>query len=371
MTAVDPASAETGTLDGEHDESTGAGGPAVETRPARSIGRGSSGPCARFWRPSAKIPTARDLLETPARVARMYAELFSGLHDDPRQHLRKFFTEKYDEIVLVRDISFNSMCEHHLLPFMGEAHIGYMPNGRVIGPEQTGPGGRSRGPAAAGAGADDRNDRQPAGRRAEGQGRGRGDRGHAYLHDDPRRPQAGQPVRHFGHEGNFPRESFQPFGSDEPDLRRPAVKPRGPARSVHLPPGRSAWPLAMALVPPAASDQRILPQSISTCCWALNVLATLVALADRRRSSPSGRRWPARLPAMSAAAIWLYEKPIGRPLGIGALIAALALAGALLSPRPAGDFAAAHVAVRRRHGHRRPGAGHDDGRDAAGPLVSE
>ena len=63
----------------------------------------------------------------------MYAELFSGLHDDPREHLRKFFTEKYDELVLVRDISFNSMCEHHLLPFMGVAHVGYMPNGRVIG----------------------------------------------------------------------------------------------------------------------------------------------------------------------------------------------------------------------------------------------
>jgi GTP cyclohydrolase I len=78
-------------------------------------------------------PDREGLQETPARVARMYAELFSGLHDDPRQHLRKFFTEKYDEVVLVRDISFNSMCEHHMLPFMGRAHIGYLPAGRVIG----------------------------------------------------------------------------------------------------------------------------------------------------------------------------------------------------------------------------------------------
>jgi GTP cyclohydrolase I len=78
-------------------------------------------------------PNREGLLETPARVARMYAELFSGLHDDPRKHLQKFFVEQYDEIVLVRDISFNSMCEHHMLPFMGKAHIGYMPNGRVIG----------------------------------------------------------------------------------------------------------------------------------------------------------------------------------------------------------------------------------------------
>ncbi len=78
-------------------------------------------------------PDREGLRETPARVARMYAELFSGLHADPRIHLQKFFTEKYDEVVLVRDISFNSVCEHHLMPFMGKAHIGYMPNGRVVG----------------------------------------------------------------------------------------------------------------------------------------------------------------------------------------------------------------------------------------------
>lgn len=78
-------------------------------------------------------PDREGLLETPARVARMYAELFSGLHDDPRAHLQKVFTEKYDEVVLVRDINFNSMCEHHLLPFMGKAHIGYIPRGKVLG----------------------------------------------------------------------------------------------------------------------------------------------------------------------------------------------------------------------------------------------
>ena len=78
-------------------------------------------------------PDREGLLETPARVARMYAELFSGLHEDPRRHLGKAFTEKYDELVLVRDIAFNSVCEHHLLPFMGQAHIGYIPNGRVLG----------------------------------------------------------------------------------------------------------------------------------------------------------------------------------------------------------------------------------------------
>jgi GTP cyclohydrolase I len=78
-------------------------------------------------------PNREGLRDTPGRVARMYAELFCGLHDDPRKHLKKFFTEKYDEMVLVRDISFNSMCEHHLLPFTGVAHIGYVPSGKVVG----------------------------------------------------------------------------------------------------------------------------------------------------------------------------------------------------------------------------------------------
>ena len=73
------------------------------------------------------------LLETPARVARMYAEMFAGLHSDPGRHLEKVFTEDYDEIVLVRDMSFCSMCEHHLLPFTGKAHIAYLPSGKVVG----------------------------------------------------------------------------------------------------------------------------------------------------------------------------------------------------------------------------------------------
>lgn len=78
-------------------------------------------------------PDRAGLLETPARVARMYAELFMGLHLDPGRHLKKVFVEQYDELVLVRDISFNSMCEHHLLPFIGSAHVGYLPRGKVVG----------------------------------------------------------------------------------------------------------------------------------------------------------------------------------------------------------------------------------------------
>ena len=78
-------------------------------------------------------PERDGLLETPRRVAKMYAELLSGLHLDPARHLKKVFLENYDEMVLVKDISFNSMCEHHLLPFIGKAHIGYLPRGKVVG----------------------------------------------------------------------------------------------------------------------------------------------------------------------------------------------------------------------------------------------
>jgi len=78
-------------------------------------------------------PDREGLVETPDRVARMYAEMFSGLREDPRQHLRKMFVEKYDEIVLVKDIRFASVCEHHLLPFIGKAHIGYLAGGKIVG----------------------------------------------------------------------------------------------------------------------------------------------------------------------------------------------------------------------------------------------
>jgi GTP cyclohydrolase I len=78
-------------------------------------------------------PDREGLKETPARVARMYAEMFAGLKVDPRVHLKKVFSERYDEVVLVRDISFCSMCEHHLLPFIGTAHVAYIPRGKVVG----------------------------------------------------------------------------------------------------------------------------------------------------------------------------------------------------------------------------------------------
>jgi len=78
-------------------------------------------------------PDREGLKETPDRVARMYAEVFQGLHQDPKVHLTKRFTQKYDEMLLVKDIRFESFCEHHLLPFVGHAHVAYIPNGTVVG----------------------------------------------------------------------------------------------------------------------------------------------------------------------------------------------------------------------------------------------
>ena len=78
-------------------------------------------------------PDREGLRATPMRVARMYAEMFSGLHEDPSAHLSAMFTERYDEMVVLRRIPFHSMCEHHLMPFEGHADIAYLPNGKVVG----------------------------------------------------------------------------------------------------------------------------------------------------------------------------------------------------------------------------------------------
>ncbi len=80
-------------------------------------------------------PTRNGLLDTPRRVATMYDELFAGMHEDPSEHLEVTFDEAHGEMVLVRDIPFSSLCEHHLVPFMGKAHVAYIPgrDGRITG----------------------------------------------------------------------------------------------------------------------------------------------------------------------------------------------------------------------------------------------
>ena len=78
-------------------------------------------------------PDREGLKKTPSRVAKSYAELMAGLRQEPREHLNTVFHERYDEVVLLRDIEFNSLCEHHLLPFTGRAHVAYLPDGKVVG----------------------------------------------------------------------------------------------------------------------------------------------------------------------------------------------------------------------------------------------
>jgi GTP cyclohydrolase IA len=78
-------------------------------------------------------PDREGLKKTPERIARMYEEVFAGIGQDPGESLKTVFKEEYDEIVLVKDIGFSSMCEHHLLPFTGRAHTAYLPHGKVLG----------------------------------------------------------------------------------------------------------------------------------------------------------------------------------------------------------------------------------------------
>lgn len=78
-------------------------------------------------------PEREGLRDTPARIARMYAEIFAGLEQDPSVHLQTQFTEAHHEMVILRDIPFYSMCEHHFVPFHGIAHVGYIPQGKVVG----------------------------------------------------------------------------------------------------------------------------------------------------------------------------------------------------------------------------------------------
>ena len=78
-------------------------------------------------------PDREGLRETPARVARMYEEVFAGLTQDPATHFKTLFDEGHQEMVVVKDIPFYSMCEHHLMPFYGKAHLAYIPDGKVTG----------------------------------------------------------------------------------------------------------------------------------------------------------------------------------------------------------------------------------------------
>jgi GTP cyclohydrolase I len=126
--------------------------PEKRSNPAQNRGDDASDPVPTANLPDAKIdiprieravreillavgedPDREGLLKTPNRVARAYGELMAGLQDDPRRHMKTVFHERYDEIVLLRGIEFHSLCEHHLLPFTGRAHVAYLPDGKVVG----------------------------------------------------------------------------------------------------------------------------------------------------------------------------------------------------------------------------------------------
>ena len=257
-------------------------------------------------------PDREGLRETPARVARMYRELFSGLHADPRVHLQKFFTEKYDEMVLVKDIAFNSMCEHHMLPFIGKAHIGYVPNGKVVGLSKL---ARVVEEVSHRPQVQERMTEQIANLLVEElrrEGRGRGDRGVALVHVDPRRAEAGERVRHLGDEGDLPLEPVEPVGSDDADLRRSAVSACGSRIAWRCSPNsccgcRSAWPRAMALVS---------PRQVTSGYFRNHLYVTLGLSLAGGAAEPGGDAAGVLAGVATAAALsyvgsvcWLYEKP--------------------------------------------------------------
>ena len=178
-------------------------------------------------------PDREGLRETPDRVARMYAEVFEGLHQDPRGHLQKLFTQKYDEMVLIKDIRLVSFCEHHLLPVVGQAHVAYIPNGKVIGLSKI---PRVVDVLAKRPQMQERLTEELADllmKRARRQGRCRRDRGEPQLHDDPRSQEARQHVCHQCDEGRLQgtaRDAVRGHVADLRHARLSAARP-GAARS--------------------------------------------------------------------------------------------------------------------------------------------
>jgi GTP cyclohydrolase I len=123
-------------IDGDDSGSSDGGATSSELRPARVDVPRIERAVREILLAVGEDPDREGLVKTPNRVARAYAELFAGLQTDPRKYLRTVFTEqRYDEVVLLRDVPFSSMCEHHLLPFTGRAHVAYLPDpdGKVVG----------------------------------------------------------------------------------------------------------------------------------------------------------------------------------------------------------------------------------------------
>ncbi len=164
----------------------------------------------------------------------MYAEVFRGLHQDPRVHLQKVFTQKYDEMVVIKDIRFESFCEHHLLPFVGVAHVAYIPNGKVVGLSKI---PRVIDVLAKRPQMQERLTEEVADllmEELDARGRGRRHRGEPLVHDNPRRPQAGQRHGHQRHAGDLQGSAGDPRRGAGADPRLEALTLR-PGRTMTLP----------------------------------------------------------------------------------------------------------------------------------------
>ena len=183
-------------------------------------------------------PDRDGLRDTPMRVARMYAEVCSGLHEQADRHLAVTFEAGHDEMVMVRDITFHSLCEHHLVPFIGKAHVAYIPgvDGRITGLSKLArlvdahakrPQVQERLTSEVA----DEIDRTLAPRGRDGGGRGR-----APVHDDAGHPQAGVDHRHLGREGPVPHQRRHPRRGDALRHRPPLGASGRPS-----PPGHRTW----------------------------------------------------------------------------------------------------------------------------------
>ena len=162
-------------------------------------------------------PDREGLRDTPARVARYYAEVLDGIGRDPADEVDAFFgDEHYQEIVMVKDIPFYSLCEHHLVPFHGKAHVAYLPRGQVTG-LSTGPVGRGY-TSVPDAGAHRSSRRRPR-RPAQPARRSGRDRGRAPVHVDARGEKARGHHCHVGGSGNDGLRPGHPGRGDVASLR--------------------------------------------------------------------------------------------------------------------------------------------------------
>ncbi len=172
-------------------------------------------------------PDRDGLLETPRRVAQMYVELFAGIHEDPAKHLTVTFAADHDEMVMVRDIPFASLCEHHMVPFMGRAHVAYIPARRRAHHRavQAGPPGRRLRQAPPGPRTHDHPDRRHHRRGPRPQGRLGGGGGRAPVHVDARGEKARHPDHHLCRSWAVPDGFGHPSGSH-------AIRARSVSRRV-------------------------------------------------------------------------------------------------------------------------------------------